>query len=89
MMRIVARKSVDNYAPLNFVDKTDKPILFMYSKLDEFCKPDKAEILFDRCSSNRKKLVFFDKGVHSHVRINATEKYDDTIREFIRENIKA
>ena len=33
-----------------------------------------------------KKIVWFDHGAHSHIRINNMEKYDNSITEFIKEN---
>lgn len=87
MMRLTSGKSVDKNAPINFVKKMKKPMLFIYSRKDLYSRPDKAEILFENCASEKKKLVFFDKGVHSHVRINAVERYDRTIKDFIRDEI--
>lgn len=87
MIKLATGKSVDKTAPINFVGKMKKPMLFMYSRLDAYSKPDKAEILYNNCGSKEKKLVFFDKGVHSHVRINAVERYDRTIKDFIRDEI--
>ena len=43
-----------------------------------------GQLLYDTCVAP-KKLVWFDHGVHSHVRINAPEKYDATIKEFVEE----
>ena len=72
--------------PLNIIDKYKKPILFLYSKEDKFSLPAKSEILFDKCASENKKIVWFDKGAHSHIRINNLEKYDNSIKEYIKEN---
>ena len=33
----------------------------------------------------RKRLVYFRKGAHSHIKINAPEKYDGVIIDFLRE----
>ena len=72
--------------PIYCIDKLNKPILMLHSRLDKFSLPDKAQILYDKCNSP-KKLVWFDKGAHSHIRINNTEKYDNEIKEFIKEYI--
>ncbi len=73
--------------PINIIDKYSKPILFLYSKEDKFSLPPKSEILFNKCGSEHKKIVWFDHGAHSHIRINNTEKYDNSIKEFIKENL--
>ena len=72
--------------PINLIDKYNKPILFLYSKEDKFSLPAKSEILFNKCASKNKKIVWFDHGAHSHIRINNLEKYDESIKEFLKEN---
>lgn len=64
--------------------KPDCRILFLYGEKDIFSIPEKSRQLFAACSSQDKKLVWFDKGGHSHLRINNTEKYDQTIIDFFR-----
>jgi len=63
--------------------KPDIKVLFLYGKKDIFSLPQKSQLLFDKCSSENKKIVWFDKGGHSHLRINNTEKYDNAIIDFI------
>lgn len=77
-------------SPIKVIDKIHYPILFLFGKKDIFSLPEKSKILFEKCSSDKKKIVWFDKGGHSHLRINNTEKYDNAIKEFIDEygNIK-
>ena len=53
-----------------------------HSKEDIYSVPEKGQLLFDACQS-QKKLVWFDKGGHSKVRINNQEKYDSTVVEFL------
>ncbi len=72
--------------PIYCIDKLKKPLLMIHSKEDKFSLPAKAQILYDKCTSP-KKLVWFDHGAHSHIRINNVEKYDETIKEFIEEYI--
>ena len=72
--------------PIYCIDKLTKPLLMIHSKEDKFSLPKKAEILYEKCRAP-KKLVWFDHGAHSHIRINNVEKYDNTIKEFIEEYI--
>ncbi len=59
-------------------------VLFLYGEKDIFSIPKKSIELFNACSSKDKKLVWFDKGGHSHLRINNTEKYDNAIIGFLK-----
>lgn len=73
--------------PIDYIEKLEKPILFLYSKEDNYSTPDKGQLLFDLCKS-KKELVWFDKGSHSHIRINNEILYDQAITNFINENFK-
>jgi len=70
-------------SPIKVIDKIKCPILFLFGKKDVFSLPPKSQKLFDKCGSSDKKLVWFDEGGHSHLRINNTEKYDNAIKEFV------
>lgn len=63
----------------------NKRMLFLFGKKDVFSIPKKSQALFDACACEDKKLVWFDEGGHSHLRINNTEKYDRTIVEFLKD----
>ena len=58
-------------------------VLFLYGKKDIFSIPEKSRKLFDACTAGEKKLVWFDEGGHSHLRINNTQAYDNAIMEFL------
>lgn len=85
MLSIVAGKSVVRHGPVNYVSRVKKPILFIYSKQDVLSPHEKAMEMYERATNEKKKIVFFDKGIHSHIRINATELYDETVKSFITE----
>lgn len=63
---------------------SEKRVLFLYGENDIFSIPKKTQQLFDACSAKDKKLVWFSKGGHSHLRINNQEKYDSSIIEFFK-----
>lgn len=69
--------------PVFCIDRMTRPILFLHSREDVFSLPGKTQGLYDKCPSEHKKIVFFDKGRHSFVRINNTEKYDQTVTDFL------
>ena len=72
--------------PLNVIDKLDKPLLMLHSKEDRYSTPENAQRLYEKAGSANKKLVMFEKGEHSMLRITNTEQYDREIEEFLKEN---
>lgn len=62
--------------------RPDCRVLFLYGEKDIFSIPEKSRQLFDACVARDKKLVWFDQGGHSHLRINNQEKYDQAIIDF-------
>lgn len=70
--------------PITRIASYSKPILFLYSKEDKFSLPEEAQRVYDACTAP-KKIVWFDKGRHSHIRINNQEKYDESICTFLKE----
>ncbi len=62
--------------------KPDCRVLFLYGEKDIFSIPQKSRELFAACVSEDKKLVWFEKGGHSHLRINNTQQYDQAIIDF-------
>lgn len=83
LIALRAGKSPIRFGPQNHVDKLNVPILMLYGWQDAYSVPEKSKWLFEKCSAPVKKLVWFDKGVHSHLRINAPEEYDAAIAEFL------
>ncbi|MBR5223487.1 MAG: alpha/beta hydrolase [Clostridia bacterium] len=64
--------------------KKDARVLFLYGEKDIFSLPQKSQKLFNACSAEDKKLVWFSKGGHSHLRINNSEEYDKAIINFFK-----
>ena len=54
---------------------------------EEYHCPKEAERLCSLCTAD-KELVWFDRGAHSRLRINAPEKYDAAIKSFIENKIE-
>jgi esterase/lipase len=70
--------------PIHVIDKLQKPLLMLHSKEDIYSTPEYAQKLYDLAGSKEKKLVWFEKGKHSMLRISDTEKYDCAIAEFLQ-----
>ena len=73
---------VDKAAPINHIDQLDVPVLILAGKNDLFSVPEKTDLLFEKCSSPKKKLVWFEQGGHSHLRIADEEAYDKAITDW-------
>ncbi|MDO4831082.1 MAG: alpha/beta fold hydrolase [Clostridia bacterium] len=82
-IRRYAHSKLMRQAPIRLVKNIDLPILFLFGRQDVFSLPEKSKRLFAACKSENKKIVWFDKGSHSHLRINNIEKYDDSVCDFI------
>ena len=72
-------------APINVIGKLKQRALFLYGEKDVFSLPKKSKQLFEKCGSEDKRIVWFSKGGHSHLRINNLEKYDKAIVEFLND----
>ncbi len=84
MMRVFSGANVVTDGPLWRIDRLKKPILFLHSREDQFSLPEKAQELYDKCTAP-KRIVWFDRGAHSRIRINTPEPYDEAIRQFLAE----
>lgn len=84
-IRIVCGANVITDGPIRRIKAMTKPILFLHSREDRFSLPERAQELYDLCPSEKKKLVWFDKGGHSRIRINNEQAYDDEILQFLGE----
>lgn len=65
--------------------KKDTRVLFLFGKEDLFSRPERSQELYDACAAEDKKLVWFEKGSHSHLRINNPDAYDQHIMDFFKE----
>ena len=72
-------------APIRLMRKIEQRVLFLFGENDLFSVPEKSKQLYAACGSEDKRIVWFDKGGHSHLRINNTEKYDQAIIDFLQE----
>ena len=78
-----AGANVYKAAPIKHIGKLNQHILMIYGKQDIFSLPKKSIVLFNKCKSETKEIVWFDKGGHSHLRINNVEAYDEAIVDYV------
>ena len=81
-IRLVSHANVVTDGPFRRIERLKKPICFIHSRVDEFSDPKFAQMLYDKCTAP-KRLVWFERGAHSRVRVNNPEQYDATVTEFI------
>lgn len=84
-IKVHAGKNPAKNGPIHCIDKMNRPMLFMYSKEDVYSDAESIGAMFEKCGSSKKTIKWFDKGIHSHIRINAEEEYDKTIIDFVKE----
>lgn len=70
--------------PFDMVDKINVPILFLSGTKDIFALPSEAKMMFNKCSSKDKKLVYIENGRHSHLRYDNKKSYDDAVINFLK-----
>ena len=83
LMTLHARRHPGLHGPARSIRRLKLPILMLYGRQDKFSLPEKSEKLYRLCPS-RKGIVWFEKGAHSHLRINAPERYDAAIADFVK-----
>ena len=69
--------------PFRDIVKMRRPLLMLHSREDIFSVPEKAQELYDLCPSENKRMVWFDRGRHSRVRLNNPEAYDAAVIDFV------
>ncbi|MBQ7172588.1 MAG: alpha/beta hydrolase [Clostridia bacterium] len=82
-IRVFSHADAVGDGPKKRILNLQKPILMLHGREDQYSDPDKAQKLYDVCPSKHKQLVWFEKGGHSRIRINAPEQYDAAIKAFI------
>ena len=83
-IRLFSGYDIKRDGPIFRIHKLKKPILMLQSKEDKYSLPERAKALYGKCSAP-KKLIYFEKGAHSHIKINASAKYDNVVVDFLRE----
>ena len=73
------------FGPIDVIDKLDKPLLMLHGQKDIYSTPEYAQKLYDLAGTKQKRLVWFEEGRHSMLRITDTEKYDEAIAAFLAE----
>lgn len=73
------------YGPIDIIEGIRTPLLMLHSKEDIYSTPEYAEKLFELSGAENKRLVWFEHGRHSMLRITDTALYDESIANFLAE----
>ena len=69
--------------PIDVIPEMEKPLLMIQSKMDKYSSVENAVKMFQMCPSHEKRLVLYDTGDHSMLRITDTDKYDQEVAAFL------
>lgn len=81
-VRLISHGNAVTDGPFRRIRQLSLPICFLHSRVDEFSDPALAERMYEDCPAP-KRIVWFDKGAHSRVRVNNPERYDAAVTEFV------
>ena len=70
-------------APVKKIGGVHIPMLVMYSRMDTAVPEKRAKQVIAACDPAHTRVVWFDKGDHSHIRVNNTAAYDSAVISFI------
>lgn len=76
-----------DFGPIDVIHKMNKPLLMLHSREDLYSTPEYAQKLYELAGSEKKKIVWFEKGKHSFLRITDTKKYDESINDFLENTL--
>ena len=71
------------FASMRRHKRPEKPLLMLHGTGDIYSLPARTNEMFDKCPSENKKLVWFEDGRHSKLRIVYPERYDGAIADFL------
>ncbi len=83
LIRLVSRADVVRDGPFRRISGLHKPILFLHSREDQYSNPENAQALYDACPSKTKRLVWFEHGGHSRIRVTDPAAYDTALKSFL------
>ena len=69
--------------PIDVIGNIHTPLLMLHSKEDLYSTPEYAQKLYELSGAENKKIVWFEHGRHSMLRITDTRLYDESISNFL------
>jgi len=84
MMKLHTGHSMKD-GPISKVEDLKTPILMIHGKEDAYSLKEHASEMYEKCGSEKKSIVWFERGAHSMLRPVDPEKYDTAVVSFIKE----
>ena len=81
-----SKTDIKKESPIKSAPELKVPVLMICGRQDVSSVPEKCEQLYKAIGSDVKELVWFEKGSHSHLRVNNLPDYDNVIKEFLTKN---
>ena len=78
-----AKIDIFKNTPVKAIRNVEVPQLMICGRQDVSSLPKYFDIINEASGSKRKKMVWFDEGAHSHLRIRNLEAYDKAVSDFI------
>jgi alpha-beta hydrolase superfamily lysophospholipase len=74
-----------DYGPIDVISRLEVPLLMLHSREDRYSTPEYAQKLYDLAGTPDKRLVWFERGRHSMLRITDTALYDRSVTDFVNQ----
>ena len=86
-MRIIIKHhtgvDIKRDCPYKAVKSIHVPTLLLAGEQDTYSRPNKTKLLYEALGAKNKKLVWFKKGAHSHLKINDEAGYEAAIIDWL------
>lgn len=76
------------YGPADVIHRLNKPLLMLHGKEDLYSLPEEAEKMYGKCGTEKKRIVWFERGRHSQLRFTDAARYDGAVKAFLSEVIE-
>lgn len=85
MIRMLYKFDIGKIDIESRIHRVENPVLFITCKNDDYINPAMTEELYEKCGSEKKKLVLFDEGKHGGAFSKNRNEYIDTVAGFLEE----
>ena len=84
---IFGKLNLNKFSPIKAVSKSKTPIIFMHGEADTFVPCQMSAQIYDSCASE-KYLYTFENAGHGYSFASDVEKYEHSVRDFVKNQLK-
>lgn len=77
--------TLDRLSPLNAVEHTQSPVLFLHGDADTLIPPSTVDELYDKCRTTKAKHIFHNVG-HAQAITESPDEYFNVVKDFLVNN---